>query len=131
MRQAIHDLCVSRLGHGVQIINDTNLVIEAIEKKITLEVCPGSNVSLGIFENLSIHPVNSLLKSGLSVTVSTDDPPFFNTNMTTEYKNLKDVFDWDEDVFRLINHNAIRAAFCSEEQKQILIERINSAWTKT
>ena len=131
VRQAIHDLCVSRLGHGVQIINDTNLVIEAIEKKITLEVCPGSNVSLGIFENLSKHPVNSLLKSGLSVTVSTDDPPFFNTNMTSEYQNLKDVFDWDEDVFRLINHNAIGAAFCSEEQKKILIERINSAWTKT
>ena len=131
VRQAIHDLCVTRLGHGVQIINDTNLVIEAIEKKITLEVCPGSNVSLGIFENLSMHPVNSLLKSGLSVTVSTDDPPFFNTNMTTEYNNLKDVFDWDEDVFRLINQNAIHAAFCSEEQKQILIERINSAWTKT
>ena len=131
VRQAIHDLCVTRLGHGVQIINDTNLVIEAIEKKITLEVCPGSNVSLGIFENLSMHPIDSLLKSGLSVTVSTDDPPFFNTNMTTEYNNLKDVFDWDGDVFRLINQNAIHAAFCSEEQKQILIERINSAWTKT
>ena len=78
-----------------------------------------------------MHPVNSLLKSGLSVTVSTDDPPFFHTTMTTEYKNLKDVFDWDADVFRLINQNAIHAAFCSEEQKQILIERINSAWTKT
>jgi len=131
VRQAIQDLCVTRLGHGVQIINDPDLVTEAIEKKITLEVCPGSNVSLGIFESLSMHPVNTLLKNGLSVTVSTDDPPFFNTTMTTEYNNLKNVFDWDENVFRLINQNAIQAAFCTEEQKLILHERINSEWTKT
>ncbi|MDB3861025.1 adenosine deaminase [Paracoccaceae bacterium] len=131
VRQALQDLRVTRLGHGIQIIDDTNLIREAIDKKITLEVCPGSNVSLGIFEKLSMHPINSLLKSGLLVTVSTDDPPFFNTTMTSEYNNLRDVFDWDEDIFKLINQNAIHAAFCGEEQKLILLERINSAWTKT
>jgi adenosine deaminase len=78
-----------------------------------------------------MHPINSLLKSGLRVTVSTDDPPFFNTTMTSEYNNLRDVFDWDEDIFKLINQNAIHAAFCGEEQKLNLLERINSAWTKT
>jgi adenosine deaminase len=51
--------------------------------------------------------------------------------MTSEYNNLRDVFDWDEDIFKLINQNAIHAAFCGEEQKLILFERINSAWTKT
>jgi len=131
VRQAIQDLSVTRLGHGVQIINDKNLIREAIDKEITLEVCPGSNVFLGIFEKLSLHPIESLLKSGVSVTVSTDDPPFFNTTMTTEYNNLKDVFDWDEDIFKVINQNAIHAAFCDEKQKLILLERINSEWTKT
>jgi adenosine deaminase len=119
------------LGHGVQIINDSNLVTEAMDKKITLEVCPGSNVFLGIFEKLSLHPIDSLLKSGVSVTVSTDDPPFFDTSMTTEYNNLKDVFGWDEDIFKVINQNAIHAAFCDEKQKLILLERIHSEWTKT
>ena len=131
VRQAIQDLSVTRLGHGVQIFSDTNLVREAIDKKITLEVCPGSNVFLGIFEKLSLHPIDSLLNSGVSVTVSTDDPPFFNTTMTTEYNNLKDVFGWDEDIFKVINQNAIHAAFCDEKQKLILLERINSEWTKT
>ena len=64
VRQAIHDLCVTRLGHGVQIINDTNLVIEAIEKKITLEVCPGSNVSLGICLFIKILSRSFLSRSG-------------------------------------------------------------------
>ena len=81
-------------------------------------------------QSVTVEPSNRVTEIQ-TVTVSTDDPPFFNTTMTTEYNNLKDVFDWDEDIFKVINQNAIHAAFCGEKQKLILLERINSEWTKT
>ncbi|TBX21722.1 adenosine deaminase [Nioella sediminis] len=124
VRDAIRDLNVERIGHGVQAITDLALLDEIAEAGITLECCPGSNVFLGVFPTWRDHPIETLRNRGVKVTVSTDDPPFFHTTMTAEYDRLADTFGWDEEIFDEINANALAAAFCDEDTKDRVAERL-------
>ena len=93
VRQAVFDLKVERLSHGVQVIEDPHLVDEVIARDITLEICLGSNVALGICPDTHSHPIGKLRMLGANVTVSTNDPPFFHTDMTKEYVVLSRAFN--------------------------------------
>ena len=124
VRNTVRDLRVERIGHGVRAIEDLELVDELVEKGIVLEVCPGSNIALGIYPNWRAHPISELMRRGVKVTISTDDPPFFNTSMTREFDRLADAFDWDEGVFLDINRTAINAAFCDEETRRAILDRL-------
>ncbi len=117
VRDAVRDLEVERIGHGVRAIEDLALVDELAEKGIVLEVCPGSNVTLGIYPDLKAHPINELDRRGVKVTISTDDPPFFHTTMAREYEELHKAFDWDDGQFRRIARQSLDAAFCDADTK--------------
>ena len=125
VRQAINDLKVERLGHGIQVIEDHSLVQEVIERGITLEVCPGSNVALSIFPNVKSHPIAELREMGVKVAVSTDDPPFFHTTMRQEYSLLANAFKWKDKDFQELNKNAVDAAFCDAETKVRLLKELD------
>ncbi|WP_298565331.1 adenosine deaminase [uncultured Aliiroseovarius sp.] len=114
VRAALDDLKVERIGHGVRSIEDLTLVERLVEDDITLEVCPGSNVFLGVYPDLSAHPIAKLRERGVKVTVSTDDPPFFRTDLVTEYENLSRQFGWETSDFNALNLTAIDAAFCDD-----------------
>ncbi|KIT18133.1 adenosine deaminase [Jannaschia aquimarina] len=114
----------SRIGHGVRSIEDDALVDRLAEDGIVLEVCPGSNVALGLYPDIRRHPVERLRARGVPVTISTDDPPFFHTDMSAEYDALSDAFDWDESLFAEIARTAARAAFCDADTRKTLLERL-------
>lgn len=120
VRDAIRDLKVARIGHGVQSIEDDALLDEIIEKGIVLEVCPGSNIALGVYKDWRDHPIAKLRERGVKVTVSTDDPPFFHTTMQQEFTKLSDVFGWTADDFKSLNTTALNAAFCDEQTRSHL-----------
>ena len=117
-------LAPERIGHGVRAWGDDALVDRLAEAGTVLEVCPGSNVHLGIYQSWEDHPIQGLRKRGVAVTVSTDDPPFFNTSMRIEYDRLADAFGWDEEDFRAVNLAAMRAAFCDEETRSRAMKRM-------
>lgn len=116
------DLGVSRIGHGVRAIEDPALVRDLADAGITLEVCPGSNIALGIWPDWPAHPIARLTDAGVRCTVSTDDPPFFHTTMTHEYDRLADAFGWGDTEFRQINRWAAEAAFCDAETRAKLMK---------
>lgn len=124
VRSAIRDLGVSRIGHGVRAIEDMSVVEELVERDVVLEVCPGSNIALGLFPTWQDHPIARLRDAGVKVTVSTDDPPFFHTSMNDEYNNLAQAFAWGKDVFKEINITAANAAFCDEVTRKALIAKL-------
>ncbi|MEZ5796934.1 MAG: adenosine deaminase [Paracoccaceae bacterium] len=117
VRAALRDLGVERIGHGVRAIEDLALVDELAERGTVLEVCPGSNVALGIYPDFRAHPIAELDRRGVRVTVSTDDPPFFHTTMAREYEALHRAFDWDEGQFARIARASLDAAFCDADTK--------------
>ena len=127
VRDAIRDLGVERIGHGVRAIEDLALVDELAERGIVLEVCPGSNVALGLYPNFRAHPIGQLYDRGVKVTISTDDPPFFHTTMAREYEELNRAFDWDEGVFAAIARTSLDAAFCDADTKARILQRLEPA----
>jgi len=127
VRDALNDLGVERIGHGVRAIEDLALVDELAERGVTLEVCPGSNVTLGLYPNWRKHPIEELRNRGVKVTVSTDDPPFFHTTMTREFDELERAFGWDEEVFGEITRTALDAAFCDEDTRARIAKKLESA----
>ncbi|MBP0483829.1 adenosine deaminase [Sagittula sp. M10.9X] len=124
VREAVEDLGVERIGHGVNAHTDPALLEMLAERGVTLEVCPGSNVFLGVFPSLDQHPIAKLRKAGVPVTISTDDPPFFHTTMRKEYEALAKTFRWGEEDFRDLNRIAIGAAFCDEATRSAIAKRL-------
>ena len=127
VRAAIRDLGVERIGHGVRAIEDLALVDEIAERGIVLEVCPGSNVALGIYPGFWEHPIGRLYDREVKVTISTDDPPFFHTTMAREYEMLNRAFDWDEGVFSKIARTSLDAAFCDADTKAKIAKKLEAA----
>ena len=126
--QSVRDalsLGVTRIGHGVRSIEDPALVRDLAERGITLEVCPGSNVALGLYPDWRAHPIARLADAGVRVTVSTDDPPFFDTDLGREYDRLSDAFGWAEPEFAQMNRWALDTAFCDGDTKAALARRLS------
>ena len=126
VRAALDDLRVERIGHGVRAIEDPALVDDLTARGIVLEVCPGSNIALGLYPGWRQHPIAQLRERGVKVTVSTDDPPFFHTTMAREYDRLAEAFDWDEGVFRALARTALDAAFCDADTRARILQRLEA-----
>jgi adenosine deaminase len=119
-------LKVTRIGHGVRAVEDTRLVGRLATEGIVLEVCPGSNLALGLYPGWRAHPVAKLREAGVAVTLSTDDPPYFHTSLPAEYAQLSASFGWTAADFRAINLTAARAAFCDGPTRAALVARLES-----
>ncbi|MGB2517120.1 MAG: adenosine deaminase, partial [Pseudomonadales bacterium] len=82
---AINNLPVTRIGHGVRSVEDPELMATLKQRGIALEVCPGSNLALSVYPDWDSHPLNTILEAGISVSLNADDPPFFATTNGAEY----------------------------------------------
>lgn len=127
VRAALDHLRVSRIGHGVRAIEDRGLMAHLVETGVVLEVCPGSNVALGLYPDWAAHPIDRLRRAGVPVTVSTDDPPFFHTTMQHEYDRLAEVFDWDTEIFAAIAQTALNAAFCDAGTRERIAKKLEAS----
>lgn len=126
VRQALDDLRVERIGHGVQAWDDPALVDRLAHDGVTLEICPGSNIALGLYAHWHDHPIERLRERGVNITVSTDDPPFFHTTMTREFDMLHQTFGWNEEDFYVLARQALDAAFCDGETKALIAKKLES-----
>lgn len=126
IRDTLETLRPSRLGHGVRAIEDPALVDDLAERGTVLEVCPGSNLALGLYPRLDRHPIARLRERGVPVTVSTDDPPFFGTTLTAEWEALERAFGWGAEDLAALNRTALGAAFCDEAARESLAKRLEA-----
>ena len=85
IRDALDLLYADRLRHGIRAIEDPALVQELADRRTVLDVCPASNVRVGVVPSLAVHPLPRLVAAGVLCSLSTDDPPMFDTDLTTEY----------------------------------------------
>lgn len=88
VREAIEPLGVTRVQHGVRAFEDPAVVALAVERGVTFDTCPISNVKLGVFPSLAAHPLRALMAAGVNCTVSTDDPLVFGNTLADEYRAL-------------------------------------------
>ena len=113
---AIRALGAERIAHGVRAIEDPALVAYLAERRIPLDVCPSSNICLGVYPDLDAHPLRRLREAGVTMTINSDDPPLFNTSLNDEVALLAGAFGFDADTINAILLDGVRAAFLTPEE---------------
>ncbi len=124
VREAMDLYDVSRIGHGVRAIENANVIAALVERGVTLEVCPTSNVAIGLYPSIAAHPVRKLVDAGLKVTLNSDDPAFFDTDPAEEYVRCAKAHGFSKETLLGFTHNAIDAAFCDQETKEKLKRKL-------
>jgi adenosine deaminase len=114
-------LGVSRIGHGVRAAEDPELVGELAERGTVLEVCPTSNVVLGLYPSYADHPLPALREAGVPVTLGSDDPPYWHASIGGEYAVAAERFGLEDEALREITRTALRAAFVEEDVRRRLL----------
>ena len=120
IRGALTALGAERVAHGVRAIEDPELVSHLIAHGIALDVCPTSNVRLGVYPSLGDHPLARLHALGVAVTVSSDDPALFETTLNDEVATLADPFGLPVAAIDGILLNGLRYSFLPEPRKRQL-----------
>ena len=115
-----------RIGHGVRCLEDPSVVAKLRERQVPLEVCPSSNVCLGVFPSWEAHPLKQMVDEGLYVTLNSDDPPMFDTTLTDEYIRACHTFGFSIEECRTMVERAARASLLPEPEKSVLSERLSA-----
>ncbi len=123
VRGAIDALKAERIQHGVRAVDDAALVEKLAEDKIPLAVCPTSNLRLGVVDTLDDHPLRELWNAGVSVSIDTDDPGFFDCDLIGEYEIAGRLLDLDRAGYGRLAKNSIDGSFAPEELRgEMLVE---------
>jgi aminodeoxyfutalosine deaminase len=117
---ALRALGAERIGHGVRAVEDPDLLGHLVEQRIPLEVCPTSNIKLGVFPSFAEHPLRQLVDAGAVVTVSTDTPAVFGITLSQEIGLLESEFGLSSGQTDAIVRNAVRASFLPPERRDVL-----------
>jgi aminodeoxyfutalosine deaminase len=112
---AIRALHAERISHGVRAVEDPVLVAHLAERRIALDVCPTSNVCLGVVPSLIAHPLSRLHESGVPITVNSDCPPMFGSTLTDEVALLRGPLGLDAVAASEIVANGLRYGFDAVE----------------
>jgi adenosine deaminase len=96
VRQCLDRLGAHRLGHGVRSVEDPELLDRVVQDGVALEVCPVSNVSLGVYSDLTSVPLPQLLAAGATVALGADDPLLFGSRLAGQYATMRAAHDLDD-----------------------------------
>ncbi|MEV6790448.1 adenosine deaminase [Streptomyces sp. NPDC051320] len=127
---ALNHLGAERIGHGTSAVQDPELLAHLAEHRIALEVCPTSNIATRAVATLDQHPIKEMVDAGVLVTVNSDDPPMFGTDLNNEYLVAARLLDLDEQGTAALAKNAVQASFLDEPGKAQLTAEID-AYTAT
>jgi aminodeoxyfutalosine deaminase len=121
---AVTNLGAERIEHGISAVHDRNLLAHLAETKIALDVCLSSNVALKVVPDLDHHPLPELLAAGVRVTINSDDPPMFGTDLNNEYGIAARLLDLDEHRVAELAIAAVDASFLDAAAKRTLVSEI-------
>jgi adenosine deaminase len=127
---AVNILGVERIGHGFTA-KDSVEALELIKKKgVTIETCPVSNVRTGVCDNIGNHPVRKYFDSGISISVNSDDPTMFWTDMNNEYMSLQKAHDFTVPELYQVSLNTLKTSFLTEDQLEKHLEEFQDRYEK-
>ena len=130
MVEAIECLPIQRIGHGVQVIHSPETIALLKDRDIALEICPSSNIKLGLFKDFRSHPFPTLLEAGLKLSINSDDPPFMGTTLAREYELTQQAYQYSDKTMEAITAMAIESAFVDKETKQQLLKKLGAVGTQ-
>jgi aminodeoxyfutalosine deaminase len=123
---ALRDLHAERIGHGTSAVDDPELLAYLAGEGIPVEVCPTSNLRTRAVPALTAHPLPRLLEAGVPVTLATDDPGMFHTDLNREYLLCHQEFGLGRGELADLARAGVRAAFCAPERAAALLAEIDA-----
>ncbi|HEU5470605.1 MAG TPA: adenosine deaminase [Actinophytocola sp.] len=122
---ALTELRAERIGHGTSAVADPELLAHLAANGIPVEVCPTSNIRTKAVPTLAEHPLPRLLEAGVPVTIATDDPGMFHTDLNTEYLLCHEQFGLSRTELADLARAGVDAAFCRPEVRSALLAEID------
>ena len=122
--EALKDLKVERIDHGVRCLEDPALVAELARRRVPLTVCPLSNLKLCVVNDLRDHPMKRLLDAGLCATVNSDDPAYFGGYLNANFEQTVQALGLSRDDVIALARNSIEASFVSEARRVELLAEL-------
>jgi aminodeoxyfutalosine deaminase len=115
-----------RIGHGLSAIDDPELMAVLAERQIPLEICITSNLRTASCPSLAEHPVRSYFDAGLMITLNSDDPEMFGSDLEGEYRLAARGFEFTREQLRELAGNSIEASFLPAERKVALLRELEA-----
>lgn len=126
--RAALELGARRIGHGIRAVEDPGLMERLDVEGVALEVCPVSNICTGAVESMELHPLPRLLAAGVPVTLASDDPVMFGTNLLREYREAAVLVGGDRELLLRMARQGFESAFLTGEERASLLQRFDAAW---
>jgi adenosine deaminase len=118
-------LGADRIGHGVRCIEDPRVLDAVAAAGVTLEVCPVSNLSLGVYAALEEVPVDLLLDAGIPVSLGADDPLLFGSRLAAQYAAIRAAHDFDDDRLAELARMSVRGSCAPSDVRARLLEGVD------
>jgi adenosine deaminase len=126
---ALRELRPDRLGHGVRAVEDPRLVSRLVDAGVALEVCPGSNVALGVYPNLPAVPLRALYDAGASIALGADDPLLFGSRLLDQYDAARHAHGLSDDQLADLAKMSIAASTAPDDVRARLTADVD-AWLR-
>lgn len=124
VREALADLNAERIGHGVRILEEEEVVDLARERNTAFEVCVTSNYQTGVVESLQSHPLMQMIEKGLNVTLDTDDPSISQITLSDEYRQACEELGMGLATLKQCILASAQASFLPEKERANLVEKL-------
>jgi adenosine deaminase len=131
VRQALDHLAPDRIGHGVRSVEDPAVLAEVVEREITLEVCPGSNVALGVYPGAGDVPLRQLLRAGARLALGADDPLLFGSRLAAQYRTAREVHGLTDPELADLARASIRGSRAPQDVRERLLADVDAWLTPT
>lgn len=125
VRGALETLGVERIGHGIRVIEDKELLQRVVAEQVPLEVCPTSNIRTGVVADWETHPVGVLLAADANVTISSDDPTFFHTSVAEDLRQVASRYDAAPHD---LTNRAVEASWMTTAEKTSVRSLVDEWW---
>jgi adenosine deaminase len=130
VRDCLDDLHANRIGHGVQAAQDPRLMKRLADRQVTCEVCPASNVALGVYEKPEDVPLRTLFEAGVPMALGADDPLLFGSRLAAQYEIAREHHGFSDAELAELARQSIRASVAPEGAKAELLAGVDK-WLHT
>lgn len=125
VRDCLDDLHAQRIGHGVRAAEDPRVMAELAEREITCEVCPASNVALGVYEKAEAVPLRTLFETGVPLALGADDPLLFGTRLAAQYELARETHGFTDEELAELARQSVRGSAAPKEIATRLLDGID------
>jgi adenosine deaminase len=125
VRTCVESLHADRLGHGVRSIEEPDLLAELVDADIALEICPVSNVALGVYSDLTSVPLPELLAAGATIALGADDPLLFGSQLAAQYATMRAAHGLTDETLAELARMSVRASRAPESLRKSLLAEVD------